>query len=290
VHHIVLENLTIIGHGPEQQTVGISTQAPAAFWTIRNNIIVGAGTGLYLGGSDGSAPFVAGLIEANVVVDTTGYNLQIKHQRTRPTGIGLPDGANRTIIRGNVFSKSANSSAGPMARPNVLLGHLPVSGAGNEDEYRVEGNVFHGNPTEALLQAEGNLAIEGNLFINPTGEGVTIQPHNDLPRRVSVRNNLVWARGFGLRIIGADPRFPQILDGNDVHTSVVDAPNAEEKARTSLAEWLQRTRETSAEKYEPLKFALTRACQMLPLRDSRYASVRVAIPSSAPCLALTGVR
>src|SRR5262245_36184041 len=52
VHHIMLENLTIVGHGPEQPTVGISTAAPAAYWTIRNNLIVGAGTGLYLGGSD----------------------------------------------------------------------------------------------------------------------------------------------------------------------------------------------------------------------------------------------
>ena len=59
-HHITLENLVIRGHGNNQQTVAISTKCPAWNWVIRGNTIVGAGTGIYLGNSDGSAPFVAG--------------------------------------------------------------------------------------------------------------------------------------------------------------------------------------------------------------------------------------
>jgi hypothetical protein len=34
---------------------------------IRRNVIDGAGTGIYLGNSDGSAPFVAGIIENNLI-------------------------------------------------------------------------------------------------------------------------------------------------------------------------------------------------------------------------------
>ena len=91
-HHITLENLVIRGHGNNQQTVGISTKCPAWNWVIREVTIVGAGTGMYLGNSDGSAPFVAGLIERNLVVDTIGYNLQIKHQLARPDLPGMPTG------------------------------------------------------------------------------------------------------------------------------------------------------------------------------------------------------
>jgi hypothetical protein len=86
-HHITLENLVIRGVGGDQQVVGISTNgAPTWNWTIRGNTIVGAGTGMYLGNSDGTNPFVAGVIERNVVRDTIGYNVQIKHQA--PAGHG----------------------------------------------------------------------------------------------------------------------------------------------------------------------------------------------------------
>src|SRR5690348_905979 len=105
-HHITLEGLRVRGHGNNQQTVAISTKCPAWNWAIRNNIIEGAGIGLYLGNSDGRAPFVAGLIEHNLIVDTIGYNLQIKHQAPRPVLPGMPHGRNTTVIRHNVFSKA----------------------------------------------------------------------------------------------------------------------------------------------------------------------------------------
>ncbi|MFZ5511228.1 MAG: hypothetical protein ACOZCP_14360, partial [Pseudomonadota bacterium] len=151
-HHITLERLTIVNHHHNQQIVGISSKCPAWNWVIRGNTIVGAGTGMYLGNSDGSAPFVAGLIEDNLVRDTIGYNLQIKHQKQRVGLPGLPVEAAVTIIRRNVFSKERGGSAGAMARPNVLLGHFPPGGPGRDDRYLVYGNLFYQNPDEALLQ------------------------------------------------------------------------------------------------------------------------------------------
>jgi hypothetical protein len=64
-HHIVLEDLVIKGHGYDQQTVGISTKCPAWEWILRRNVILDAGTGIYLGDSDGSAPFFAWLQSSN---------------------------------------------------------------------------------------------------------------------------------------------------------------------------------------------------------------------------------
>ena len=199
-HHITLENLHIVGHGNNQQTVGISTKCPAWGWVIRGNVIEGAGTGMYLGNSDGSAPFWAGLIEANEVVDSLGYDLQIKHQKPRPLLEGAPKEPSVTIIRDNLFGKSRNASVGAMARPNVLLGHWPLQGPGADDRYLVYGNVFVDNPTEALFQAEGRLALYDNVFINPYGDGVHIQPHNDIPRDMDIFYNTVLARDAGIVI------------------------------------------------------------------------------------------
>ncbi|HEX7234476.1 MAG TPA: hypothetical protein VF243_04325, partial [Nitrosospira sp.] len=128
-HHITLDSLHIRGHARHQQTVAISTKCPAWDWVIRNNKILGSGTGLYLGDSDGSAPFIAGLIERNFIVDTLGYNLQIKHQQPRKMLPGMPAGPSATVIRHNVFSKRQQGSR-ELARPNVLVGHWPVSGPG----------------------------------------------------------------------------------------------------------------------------------------------------------------
>src|SRR5690606_22880518 len=104
VHHILIENLTLSGFDGDQQIVGISTKTPAHHWVIRGNRIAGAGTGLYLGNSDGSLPFYAGVIEFNSVSETIGYSMQIKHQLARPDDV--PDGA-ETLIRYNVFSKGS---------------------------------------------------------------------------------------------------------------------------------------------------------------------------------------
>ncbi len=220
-HHIVLENLLIRGHGNNQQTVGISTKCPAWSWTIRNSVIVGAGTGIYLGDSNGGKPFIDGLIEHNLIIDSTGYNLQIKHQLAQPAIPGLPPGGKSTIIRHNVFSKSKASTEEGMARPNVLLGHWPLHGPGEGDIYQVYGNLFYDNPSEALFQGEGNIGLYSNLFVNPHGDAVNIQPHNDVPRRVDIFSNTVVAAGAGITIRRRenDNRFTPRVTANAVFAS-----------------------------------------------------------------------
>ncbi len=215
-HHITLERLTIINHGRDQQIAGISTKCPAWSWVIRANLIQGAGTGIYLGNSDGSAPFIGGLIEKNLIVNSIGYDLQIKHQLSRPNEIGMPVETMQTVIRHNVFSKADGGSSGQMARPNVLLGHFPLSGAGMEDSYAVYGNFFYENPNEALLQAEGNVAIHDNIFFSSQGDAVRIVPHKSLPQRIEVEHNTVVAKESGIVISGADSRFFQRVSLNAV--------------------------------------------------------------------------
>jgi hypothetical protein len=220
-HHITLEGLRVLGHGNNQQTVGISTKCPAWGWIIRNNVIKGAGTGLYLGNSNGRAPFIAGLIEHNLVVDTIGYNLQIKHQQSRPILPEIPDEPNATVIRHNVFSKANGGSSRKMARPNVLVGHWPLAGSGAEDRYLVYGNFFYQNPHESLFQGEGNIALYNNLFVNHFGDAIRIQPHNDTARVISVFYNTVIANGSGITLSRRehDPAYPQIVTANMVFAS-----------------------------------------------------------------------
>jgi len=193
---ITLESLHIHDHAASQQNVGISTKCPALGWVVRGNRIERVGTGMYFGDSDGSDPFVGGMIEANRIAYTLGYNLQIKHQTTRPA-----EYADRydTVIRYNVFSKS-DAVAGPLARPNVLLGHVPPTGTGSEDRYLVYGNLFLHNPSEALLQAEGRVAVYDNVFINGSGDAIHIQPHHDVPRDMAIFSNTVLASGTGILV------------------------------------------------------------------------------------------
>lgn len=220
-HHITVEGLVIYGHGNHQQTVAISTKCPAWGWVIRNNTIIGAGTGMYFGDSDGSAPFFDSVIEHNVITGTLGYNLQIKHQMQRPDR--LPAGGSApgtTIIRHNVFSKGDNSATEIMARPNVLVGHWPLSGKGSDDLYQIYGNFFYENPTESLFQGEGNIALYDNIFVNSTGDAVAIQAHKDVPRRIHVFHNTVIAGAHGIAIRGADPQYPQRVFANAVFAAV----------------------------------------------------------------------
>jgi hypothetical protein len=240
--HIVLEDLYIHDHDANQQVVGINTKCPAWHWVIRGNRIERTGTGMYLGDSDGTAPFIGGLIERNVVLDTTGYNAQIKHQVPRPALRGLPQDTRDTFIRHNVFSKSAGAADGDAARPNLLVGHLPLSGPGTEDRYLIYGNFFYDNATEALLQAEGNVAVYSNVFVNPNGSAVNVQPHNDVPRVVDFHFNTVLASGHGVRVVGGDPGFTQRATGNAVFAEpAIEAPQVSDNVmgvRSSAADVL----------------------------------------------------
>jgi hypothetical protein len=215
-HDITLQRLHIEGYGASQQNVAVSTKCPTWNWAVRDNIIVGAGTGMYLGNSDGTAPFVRGTIEGNIVLDTIGYNLQIKHQNGRPGLSGMVEEPVATVIRNNVFAKTRNASAGENARPNVLIGHLPKSGLGTRDQYELDGNVFFQNPSEALFQGEGNLRVLRNLFYTSTGDALVIRPHNDVPKAVSIDGNFVAAVGRGIVVSGGDPTFNQEVKRNSV--------------------------------------------------------------------------
>ena len=204
VHHITVEGCTFAGQGASQQTVGISTKTPTWGWVIRGNVIDGAGTGMYLGNSDGTLPFVAGIIEHNLIRDTIGYNAQIKWQAAWPAGAGLPMGPNRTILRDNVFIK--NDQPSPDGdRPNLLIGGSPTSGPGSQDLYEIYGNFFFHNPREALLQVAGRVTIHDNVFVDGKLPAIVAQSH-DLPLVLArVYNNTVYTAGTGIHFGSAAP-------------------------------------------------------------------------------------
>lgn len=163
-HDIRIEGCTLMNFPNEQQIVGISTKSTAWNWTIRRNWIIAPGTGVYLGNSNGAAPFIAGIVEQNLVVDAIGYCMQIKHQNAYELLPGMPAGPNTTIIRDNVFIKDDRSSTSG-DRPNLLVDGFPESGPGAEDRYEIYGNFLYYNPREALLQASGRLSIHDNVFV-----------------------------------------------------------------------------------------------------------------------------
>jgi hypothetical protein len=235
-HHITIENLQIVNYDADQAMIGISTKAPAWEWTIRGNTIVGAGTGMYFGNSTGDAPFVAGIIEHNVIAYTIGYNIEIKQQNPRPSDVGLPTGDSRTIIRHNVFTKAKNASTGGNARPNLLVGHFPLSGAGRNDRYEIYGNFFYENPTEALFQGEGNIVLHDNVLVNHFGSAINVQPHNDAPRTVFIYHNTVVASDDGIQVTGGAPGTTQRIVGNAVYARVpIAGPNTSNNSTGSYS-------------------------------------------------------
>jgi hypothetical protein len=218
VHHITLENLYIHGVGADQLTSALSANsAPTWNWTIRHNLIAGAGTGIYLGNSDGRNPSVNNLIEHNVFRDTVGYNMQVKHQLVWSTiPAGMPTSKTATVIRHNVFQKSGNSSGGGMARPNLLVGDQPPSGPGADNGFEIYGNFFYQNPVEVLFQGEGNIAFHDNLLVNPLGTAMSIQVHNGSVRTVRIFNNTVVALDKGISVSGGQAGTTQRVTANAV--------------------------------------------------------------------------
>ncbi len=227
VHHVTLENLYIHDNAVTNQENGISSFATAWDWIIRGNRIEHTGTGLYLGNSDGSDPFIRGVIEDNVIVDPHGYGMQIKHQLERPQHPGMPPDGSATIIRNNVFVKAEHASLGEEARPNLLVGHFPDDGYGANDRYQIYGNLFFENQTdqEALFQGEGNLEIHDNLFVNSyRGIGAWIRPHNGVPKEVRIFDNTFLCAGPGIVIEGGSLMHAQVATGNAIFSD--DAPSA----------------------------------------------------------------
>lgn len=196
LHHIRIENNRLVFTNAGQQDVGISTKVTTWGWEIRGNRIENAGTGLYLGNSDGSLPFIEGVIERNLIVHTVGYNMQIKHQNAWPALAGLPAGATRTLIRHNVFIKDARPSPDG-DRPNLLVGGWPDTGAGSDNHYEVYGNLFFENPREALFQATGNVSVHDNLFVKANGPAALVLTNHSgkTMKRSYVYNNTFLTPG-----------------------------------------------------------------------------------------------
>lgn len=222
VHDVTIEGLYIHDNDVTNQYSGISTFCTTWRWTIRSNRLERLGLGMYLGDSDGGDPFIAGLIERNLVLDPRGYGIQIKHQIVRVAVTGMPEEDSVTILRDNVLIKAGNAGLGADARPNLLIGDVPPSGIGAADRYEVYGNLFYQNQTdlEPLLQGEGNLSIHDNLFVNAyQGNGILIQPHNGAVREVGVFHNTIVTEGIGISITGGSLQNDQRVVANAVYAN-----------------------------------------------------------------------
>jgi hypothetical protein len=196
-HHIVLDGNLIIGAGATQQTDGISTKITAWNWVIRRNTIVEAGTAIYLGDSDGTAPFIAGIIENNLVINPIGYGMQVKYQTERPALSGIPAGPQSTIIRNNLFKKD-NRPSPDGDRPNLLVSGFPDSGSGARDRYEIYGNLLIDNPREALFQGSGRISFHDNILIGGQPAAAVFRDH-DLPLKLAqVFHNRIYSAHIGI--------------------------------------------------------------------------------------------
>jgi hypothetical protein len=153
------------------------------------------------------------LIEYNLVQDTMGYNMQIKWQKPRPNVAGMPTTPQKTIIRHNVFIKTASRDSPDGDRPNVLLGGFPDIGAGSQDLYEVYGNLFYYNPRESLIQASGRVSIHDNIFVGGNPQAIRMQDH-DLPLQLAhIYNNTIYTYGSGI-VFGSRAREWDAVIGN----------------------------------------------------------------------------
>ncbi len=219
-HHIWIDNNYIVGHGNGQQTVGISTKITCWDWIISRNIVEEAGTGLYLGDSDGSAPFIRGVIEFNLVTNPHGYCMQIKHQNGRPDLKGIPKEPSSTIIRHNVFVKDARPSPSGN-RPNLLVGGQPFEGSGKDDIVEIYGNFIYNNPREYLFQGTGNISFHDNILVGSKSGGANFQIHNSRkPKEISVYNNSIYTEGKGVKLYSPNEEYEQTIIANAVFADV----------------------------------------------------------------------
>jgi hypothetical protein len=219
-HHIRIEGNTLVGQNGGQQTDGISTKTPTWGWIIRYNQILGAGTGLYLGDSDGTQPFVNGLIENNLIKDTIGYSLEIKDQISIPEIPGIPTEPMSTVIRNNVFMK--NDQPSPDGdRPNLLVGAFPATGAGSLNMYEIYGNYFLHNRHEALFQGSGRISLHDNIFVDgpDSNPAVVLRTQNNPLKIALVYNNTVYTSGKGI-YLGTRAQIYDAVVGNLVFASV----------------------------------------------------------------------
>jgi hypothetical protein len=211
-HDILIQGNTLVGQGASQQTDGISTKTPTWGWVIRKNKIMGAGTGIYLGNSDGTDPFVAGVIEDNLIENPIGYCMEIKYQLPWPSVPGMPTGTTSTIIRNNVFIKNDQPSPDGN-RPNLLVDGFPTSGPGSNNLYEIYGNFFYHNPREALFQGSGRISFHDNILVDGQYAAAVFRDHN-LPLKLAyVYNNTIYTTQDGI-YFGSLARNADAVVGN----------------------------------------------------------------------------
>jgi hypothetical protein len=213
-HHIRIEGNVLVGQNGGQQTDGISTKTPTWGWIIRFNQILGAGTGMYFGDSDGTQPFVNAIIESNLIADTIGYNIEIKDQLALPAIGGMPLEPTSTIIRNNVFIK--NDVPSPYGnRPNLLVGAFPVNGSGSLNTYEIYGNVFLHNHREALFQGSGRISLHDNIFVDGPYDypAVVLRKQNFELKFANVYNNTIYTKGKGIHF-GTRASLGDVVTGN----------------------------------------------------------------------------
>jgi len=274
-HHIRIEGNTLIGQNGGQQTDGISTKTPTWGWVIRYNRILNAGTGLYLGDSDGTQPFVGGVIENNLIKDTIGYDMEIKDQHSLPALPGMPLGPTSTIIRNNVFIKDDQASPDG-DRPNLIVGAFPETGPGALNMYEIYGNYFVHNHREALFQGSGRLSLHDNIFIDGsyTYPAVVLQKQNGPLKVALVYNNTVYTSGPGIHFNNA------ASSGGAVIGNLVFASNPISGPITELADNITGTLENASmyvhsPSFEPSAadfYPLPGKCQGAPIDLTMFQS------------------
>ncbi|UFX82767.1 S-layer homology domain-containing protein [Candidatus Absconditicoccus praedator] len=228
-HHIVLEGLHIYNYS---NRIALNTNNVALWdWILRDNIIENKSTGIYIGDASGNGEaFVGGLIEGNVFKDTTGYNMQIKHQNYRDDVDGMPQDTRQTIIRNNTFKDAGDGRF----RPNLLLGHFPSSGAGSDDMYLVYNNLFYNNHAgHRNVQTDSTVAFYNNIFANNNGGGIFVTDHNNNPKDIYIFRNTFNTDSTAVQIRGVNTDYEQIVKGNAVfanspfslHSNVEESDN-----------------------------------------------------------------
>jgi MYXO-CTERM domain-containing protein len=183
-----------------QQDDAISTKAPTWGWVIHRNSIIGAGTGMYLGNSDGSDPFVEGIIDDNLVDSPTGYCIEVKQQNPWPTVAGMPTQPTATLISNNVFIKKDHAATTSGGRPQVLVDGFPTTGSGGQNHYEIYGNLFFHDDDDFLLQATGRVHVHDNIFIDDSMYGgVNFTDHDGHTVIDAIAyNNTVYGVGTGI--------------------------------------------------------------------------------------------
>jgi len=231
VHDIRVESCTLVDMDNDgitgdlgQQDDGISTKTPTWGWIIRHNKIVGAGTGMYLGNSNGSDPFIAGVIDDNVVDQPTGYCIEIKQQSPWPAVPDIPTKPTATILSNNVFIKADHAATKSGPRPQVLVDGFPTSGPGAQNHYELYGNLFVHDDEDYLLQATGRVHVHDNVFVDDAMHGAINFTDHDGYTVIDaiVYDNTIYGVGTGIAFSNA-PSGVGFAVGNAIFASTAFA-------------------------------------------------------------------